>query len=205
MATNAPSSFSFSFTAPAVFPEQEQAELEALTEDERRELERDLHPDDASVASAATSIQEETPEMIEHAVAMMFEAMLGMSDTDKEAYNEAVRRAPELVERESDPVAFLRCERWDVWAAAKRYLSYWKVRKYLFGDRAFLPMTLAGAMAPDVPSLEKRVSVLLPSDDFGRPVHFADRSKLTKSSDLDAASIVRIACPNVPKVVLFLL
>ena len=191
MSTNAPSSFSFSYTAPAVSPEQEHAELEALTDAERKELERDLHPDDAGLASVASSIQAETPEMNARGVAMMFAAVEGMPHADKKAYEEAVRQSPELVERESDPVAFLRCERWDVRAAAKRYLSYWTIRKRLFGDQALLPMTLAGAMAPDIPTLERGIVVLLPSDDFGRPVEFVDRSKVKKSSDVDVTSIVR--------------
>jgi hypothetical protein len=40
-------------------------------------------------------------------------------------------------------------------AAARRIAYYWKCRREFFGDRAFLHMTLAGAMAEDLETLEK--------------------------------------------------
>lgn len=71
----------------------------------------------------------------------------------KKAYAEAKRRCPELVEKETDPMSFLRSSSGEgrglgskcVEAAATRFVSYWQKRLDLFGEkRAYLPMTQTG-------------------------------------------------------------
>ncbi len=56
------------------------------------------------------------------------EALKTIHDKEKTAYLEAVRRVPNLVENESNPIRFLRCDRYDPWAAARRLTTYWKLR-----------------------------------------------------------------------------
>ena len=60
----------------------------------------------------------------------------------KKEYLEALRLAPRLIQTESDPIKFLRCEDFNPWTAAKRLVLYWEYRKWLFQehDRWLLPM-----------------------------------------------------------------
>ena len=180
--------FSFSATAPIVSEKQEQAELKALTEEERQELDSDLHPCVDTLADG----QERDELSMQTAVSMLTEALEMIPNHEKLAYTEAMLHVPDLVERESDPRAFLRCERWDAWAAAKRLILYWKVRKHFFKDRAFLPMTLDGAMAPDIHTLEKGIIMCLPADDHGRRVAAIQRCKIKKGGGVDLKSLVSI-------------
>jgi hypothetical protein len=175
----------FSFSAPIVTPDDEQAEREALTEDERQTIHKEIYgvEDKDEV--------EETDTMVEKAVLLLQDALQEIPDEEKEAYLEALERAPMLVETESDPVRFLRCEKYDAGVAAHRLVSYWEVRKKIFGpDRAFLPMTQTGAMAEDTVYSEKGFSTVLPDDDHGRPVACCDRIRST-AAIAPRASVLR--------------
>ncbi len=66
---------------------------------------------------------------------------------DKIDYMTAVHVAPNLVLQESDPSRFLSFHRYDAEKAAQGLVRYWKERRSLFGERAFLPMTLTGSGA----------------------------------------------------------
>jgi hypothetical protein len=55
-------------------------------------------------------------------------------------------------------------------------LLYWKTRRKLFGeDRAFLPLTLSGALREDLEIIESGILAILPNDAKGRGVLFLDR------------------------------
>jgi hypothetical protein len=113
------------------------------------------------------------------------EALKTIHDKEKTAYLEAVRRVPNLVENESSPILFLRCDRYDPWAAARRLTTYWKLRLEFFGDRAFLPLnqTGQGALSPeDLEVLNSSYAFVLPNDKDGRSVVGMDRSRLTPSA-----------------------
>lgn len=69
-------------------------------------------------------------------------AIEGFSDRHKSAYCRALQICPSLVETESKPMFFLRCEDYDALAAAKRLLSYWDKRNQIFQERTFYPMTI---------------------------------------------------------------
>jgi hypothetical protein len=162
----------FPFSAPIVTPEEEQAEREALSEEERLRIHNEVYGSEVEI--------KETDAMVEKAVLLLQEALNEIPDESKQAYLEALERAPLLVERESEPIAFLRCEKYDAWAAAHRLVAYWEARKKWFGpDRAFLPMTQTGAMAEDMEYSEKALITMLPDDDHGRPVVCYDRIRLT--------------------------
>jgi hypothetical protein len=171
------------FTAPIVTPEDEKAEREALTEDERHSIDKAVYGAEDEIA--------ETDAMVEKAVLLLQEALHEIPDVEKQGYLEALERAPLLVERESDAIRFLRCEEYDAWAAARRLVAYWEVRKKFFGpERAFLPMTQTGAMAEDMVYLEKGFNTMLPDDDHGRPVVCWDRVS-SAAAVIPRASVLR--------------
>jgi hypothetical protein len=164
----------FTFTAPIVTEQQEKEEREALTDDERKKLHEDVYGGEELVT--------ETEEMLRNGTRMLRDAVLAIPDAEKVAYLEALEIAPLMVERESDPVAFLRCEHYDAWAAAQHLVAYWEVRKKIFGaERAFLPMTQSGAMANGREHLEKALTMILPDDDCDRSVLYVDRIRTIKA------------------------
>lgn len=66
---------------------------------------------------------------------------------EKADYLLALQVAPDLVLTESDPMRFIRFTSLDYTVAAKMLVNYWKRRREIFGDRAFLPMILTGGGA----------------------------------------------------------
>jgi hypothetical protein len=74
----------------------------------------------------------------------------------------------------------------DPLAAARRLANYWKIRKEIFQERAFLPtvdLSGHGALtADDVRILQTGYCIHLPRDEQGRSVLYADNSK--KRSDV---------------------
>jgi hypothetical protein len=103
----------------------------------------------------------------------------------KASYMQAMQQAPELVERESNPAAFLRREAFDAAAAARRLVKYWEVRVTIFEEKAFMPLNQTGEGALD----RRDLAVLgtayfksLPNDSQGRSVLFCDGSRLARST-----------------------
>jgi len=77
---------------------------------------------------------------------------------------------------------FIRACDGDLWAAARRLCTYWKERKDLFRERAFLPLTLTGNGAltlEDTYCLQGGFPCLLPRTSSGQQVMFLDRRQLT--------------------------
>jgi hypothetical protein len=171
----------FSFTAPSISPEELQAEREALPPEERQKIHNDLFGKEQSeldeFADAGIS-----PALMESLTVMMQDALdSGIPDQEKEAYLEAVALAPDVVTKESSAQMFLRYTNYDPWAAARGLISYWEMRKEIFGaDRAFLPMTMSGAMAENREHLDKAIVILLGSDRHARPVVLFDRIRSSK-------------------------
>jgi len=98
------------------------------------------------------------------------------------AYAEAKKRAPGVVARETNPIAYLRRYDMDADAAAEGILAHWEHRRRLFGaERAFLPMNITGDGAlcsDDIRILNAGHVVILPDDTKGRTVVCFDRSRL---------------------------
>jgi hypothetical protein len=164
----------FTSSAPLVTTEDEIIEREKLTGDERQIIEDEVY--------GTEDIMPETETMLRKGTALMAQALQAIPDIDKQAYLEALERTPKLVQRESDPASFLRCEKYDYWAAAHRLVKYWNVRKMVFGpERAFLPMTQAGAMLEDMEYLRKGLYLILADDEFGRSVVYWDRIRSTST------------------------
>jgi hypothetical protein len=168
----------FTSSAPHITPEQETAEWEALTKEERQRVQSDIYG--TALADSEESGSEESS--VTDVTTLLREAIDAIPQSEKRDYVEAMKRDPDLVAFESPSLAFLECEKNNAWAAAKRLVFYWNVRVQFFGpDRAFLPMTLAGAMKEDVRFLEQGITMPLPSDTTGRPVFFFDRERVTAS------------------------
>lgn len=161
----------FSISAPICTVEEHQQELELLSKEERREIEE-------NVTGTARFI--ETPSMKEAGL-VEFQHELDLIPTEqKEAYLEAVRRCPLLVETETSPVKFLRCEHYNAKSAALRMVRNWDMRRAAFGEKAFEPMTIDGALSEDVVTLKTGFFQLLQEgNEKERAIILFDRPKLT--------------------------
>ena len=163
----------FSLTAPEFSLEQTQAEREALPSDERQALDGALH--------GLTAIPlKERPTVIENGLRLLHEAIDLLPSESKQDYCRALQVNPTLVQNELDYVAFLRCEQWDAWAAARRVATYWEYRVKVFGEeRAFLPMELLSGegalMADEVEALLCGGFQVLPEDSVGRTLIYVHR------------------------------
>jgi hypothetical protein len=72
----------------------------------------------------------------DHTIGLLKEAIDSFDESKKVSYLEALSLG--IVERESDPLSFLRRTNFDPWEAALRLLEYWEQRVEIFGrDRAF--------------------------------------------------------------------
>lgn len=92
----------------------------------------------------------------------------------------ALHVAPQLVTMESDPFRFLRHQNLHVTSAARKLVEYWKRRREIFGDRAFLPMTASGdgaLTAEVIEFLTSGVQTILPKDSEGCTVMCFDSSR----------------------------
>lgn len=98
-----------------------------------------------------------------------------MEPMEKADYLEALRVAPHLVMIESNPGKFLRHSSYNAVAAAQGIVRYWKRRREVFRERAFLPMTITGdgALSQDaIDFLHGGNVAFLPCDSGGRTVLF---------------------------------
>mmetsp|Transcript_13731 Transcript_13731/g.23835 ORF Transcript_13731/g.23835 Transcript_13731/m.23835 type:complete len:187 (+) Transcript_13731:185-745(+) len=177
----------FSFTAPHITPEEEERERSTLSEEMKMELHDDLygHRHDLELL--------ETDQLVGGKLAEFERELSQIPAPLLKDYKEAMERAPELVQTESNPLKFLRCEKYDAAKAARRMSMYWKTRRKCFGDdRAFLPMKLHGAMKDDICVVESAIVSILPNDMNGRGVLFFDRIRaIPPMADRDA--VVSIA------------
>lgn len=122
----------FTFTAPIITPDDERRERAALPPDILQRYEQEIFGTDKEV--------HETQNMVQNGLLLIQGALDGIPLDEKQAYVEALERVPQLVERESPRIAFLRATHYDAWAGARRLVDYWTYRKKIFGeDRAFFP------------------------------------------------------------------
>jgi len=173
---------SFSFTAPIITAEQEWQEWNSMTPEERELIQKDIRgqtSEDGAEETPSTSHQPldsnniyATSDDINNETFQ--QALLEIADKEKKELLHAMEVAPHLVAMESNPMTYMR--RLSPMVAAYRIAQYWKHRRRLFGDaRAFLPMTLDGAMEDIFSCLEKGFLNVLPKDPSGRAVIFFDR------------------------------
>lgn len=99
------------------------------------------------------------------------EHLLNAVDTfpaaESAAYERCLQESSNLLQTESNLVAFLRSEDYHIYAAASRLTGYWTLRRELFGDRTYKPMNLSGDGAlthEDIEELRTGFLTLLPDD-----------------------------------------
>jgi len=85
---------------------------------------RDKSPSNASDATSVTSVESS---VMTRAIKELEDAIELMPYHDKEEYLIAKQRVPTVVARETNPAVFLRYAELDIWAAAKRLVTYWRV------------------------------------------------------------------------------
>jgi len=98
---------------------------------------------------------------------------------EKVDYLTALRLAPYLILHESDPTRFLVYHGYDPQQAAQGLVRYWKNRREIFGERAFLPMTITGDGAltqEDIDFHKCGTLVISGQDGHGCPVLIFDPS-----------------------------
>jgi len=159
---------SFSHTAPRFTDEDRKREYNLLSEAERRKIDDDRNGTDTHTFG----LQEEDSQDY---VLQMEEELHTIPSADKEAYTQALIRCPDLVETESKPVKFLRKHDFNVAASAKNLIDYWAWRVKLFEEKAYLPMTLHGALQNDLDTLSTGFFQILPRDCHGRAVVYHEK------------------------------
>lgn len=176
----------FSFTAPIITEEEEEAELDALNEEERRQLKLDMYgkAQDDGDEDTDNDDDDQLPEALNLTAAKLQalrDALEGLSETEGRAYREALEIAPDVVTAETDLASFLWADDGEPAKAAQRVSRYWQIRRETFGPDLFaLPMTLNGAVAGESSLLSLGLAFILPKEDkHGRAVVFCDRTRYT--------------------------
>lgn len=125
------------------------------------------------------------------ALAELDESLANLKSKRIKSWLEAQRNCPELTNNDAK-LLFLQSEEFDVPRAAKKLADYWAKRVELFGDKAFLPMTLDGALRDDWDALKLGIWRLAGYDTSGRRIVFADPSL----HDTNVCSIDAVARAN---------
>lgn len=164
-----------SYTAPQFTEEDLKRERESLSVEEREEIDAEVR--------GTRAILRETPKLIERGLIGMQRTLNEIPDHEKEGYLKALERCPDLVRTETDSLIFLRAERFDPIAAARRLVKNWDVRCKLFGDRSFLPMDLSGGDTgaltdDDLDALQRGVCLCAPEDSMGRVALILNRGRI---------------------------
>jgi hypothetical protein len=142
--------------------------------------------------ASSRSMENHGSPMQNQALSQLDAAIEVIADYDKEDYVKALEVALQLVLTESDPMRFLRFTNFNAAAAAQSIVLYWKRRREVFGDRAFLPLTLTGDGAfsdKDIDLIKTGYVVFLPNDQDGRAVMCTDYSRR-----LDHSLDTRLRC-----------
>lgn len=178
--------YCYSLTAPRFTKEQDQKEHQDLDSVEAAALERDLYGSIREKQEPGWTIIDETKTTRVQGLAQLEEAVDMLPPNVKADYLRALATAPDVVEKETSPLEFLRVEEFDPWKAAKRLTSYWTLRRKAFGvHRAFLPIldtTGEGALSERAIQ-ELKGGVWIPSpkkDESGRNVLYYDRPKINQ-------------------------
>jgi hypothetical protein len=124
-----------------------------------------------------------TPAMEALTLRHVEESIEMMALPEKAAYMEACSVDPRLIYTESNPIDLIRFEKYNSWAAARRLVAHWQMRKELFGSRAFRPLydlSGEGALdAQDIAVIRTGSMSVLPTGCHTDTVVFFDRSRLS--------------------------
>ena len=111
-------------------------------------------------------------EQMKQSLKEFYEILASIPDAEKAAYLQALDRCPELIERESNPILFLRYKHFKVWDAVQTFVQFWQNRLVLFRESAFLPINFTGRGAiseHDLQYMESGEYIFIPDDIHGNP------------------------------------
>jgi len=125
----------------------------------------------------------ETPELLSQKLKEFEEEVQKLDDKKLGPLQQAQEKCPALLTKEFK-LMFLRCEVFNADLAACRYAHYWEKRVEVFGEKAFLPLTLEAALVDDWTALTINFIRVIPGarDPMGRSIvylnpQYQDRSK----------------------------
>ena len=134
----------FSFTAPHITPEQEREEKECLDDEIRQQIQAEMlgismnqQMVDQEQPFVATAASEEALERLEKVIEKF-------PLRQKKEFLEAVTMVPHLVQTESEPNRFLRCEKGNVEVGADHYWLVCNHTSCLRGMICTIPIVLIG-------------------------------------------------------------
>jgi hypothetical protein len=166
----------FSHTAPRIEFTELEDEIQCLSDQDRKDLERDLY------GKYDHEIMETETLRLSSLVALRMELDsfdITATTADKiEIYQRAQQTCPMYATSESFLLPFLRAEHFQVQKAASRIISYWKEKYNLFGEAlTFGPITYHGGLQQenDWNVIINGGFTLLPHDTHGRIVLHRDR------------------------------
>ena len=111
------------------------------------------------------------------------EAIKLLPKEETAAYFRVKKEQPDLIEKESNPMNYLKYDKYNTWAAGKRLCLYWHKRVAAFQERALLPMNQTGEGAlskQDCSQLSTAYWTFPSTDEEGRSIAIQDLSALQK-------------------------
>ena len=149
--------------------QDEERDLATLSIPEIMKLQGDLSgltADLSGMTLCSSSSSPPLPSSLKSLLSSLDEEMRKLPSADTVAYHQAVSNCPDQVSPRRR-MMFIECEENNVPLAARRLALHWRLRLDLFGpSRAFLPMTLSGAMQDEIEHIVKRpINQLLPETD----------------------------------------
>mmetsp|Transcript_26833 Transcript_26833/g.61732 ORF Transcript_26833/g.61732 Transcript_26833/m.61732 type:complete len:1310 (-) Transcript_26833:22-3951(-) len=136
----------------------------------------------SSNATTRNTVHSPSPDLEHHWLGLLNEAIAQLPNSESSSYLRAKHESPMLVQKESNPLLFLRFEQFNTWNAAKRLCFYWTERCKAFKELAYCPMNQTGEGAltkQDIEVLSYGHLAFLPPDKDGRTVVFQDASRLS--------------------------
>jgi len=122
----------------------------------------------------------ENPDLISRQLLLLEDYLAKLAPDESTGIKEAEERCPSIVGSDEHKLAFLRSEMFNAKLAAKRFAKYWNKRIELFGEKAFMPLTIDGSMSDeDIVALSTGFASVLPGkDETGRALVWVDASFL---------------------------
>jgi len=160
-------------TAPSLSSAYEEREKADLTPQEKDDIDNDIYGHSAIPLGYIRDGHVADMSNLELPLELFEDALDKIPLQDKMVYERALVECPHLVRTESNPVRFLlSSEDRNVETAAQKLVNYWEMRKVLFNELCFQPITLQGAMIDDIPTLIEVPNMcrIVGIDQKGRPI-----------------------------------
>ena len=134
---------------------------------------------------------DESPKLIKDKLAEFELVLDDVCGKEKKGYLMAKDVVPDEC-NDAHKLMFLRCEVFDVDRAVGRFVKYWNTRVAVFGeDKAFLPLTIDGALKDDIDSIKvDYLQIADKTDPEGRAILLFDFNK--EGEDVSSDSLLRV-------------